>query len=391
MRTWPAAICVTLAAAGAAAGAAAALAPAARAEIALSANDAHTVLVNGAQVAPAEAVPDTLSIIDLAQSPPKVVDTIEVPGSVVGPPTAVAVSSDETFAVITSATRADPAGPAGISPDDRVTVVDLTAKPPMIVQHLRAGAGAATVRLSPDGTLALVANRFAGTVSVFTVADRRLTPAGTVQVGAGSMPSGIAFTNDGKSALVTRNGDHQVMVLDLDGRTVTPDPRPLTTGIAPYTIQTSPDGTLAAVSNMGRGDGDADTVSLIDLTARPFRTVQTVTVGRSPEGLRWSPDGRFLAVGTQDGTTKPPGNPFLGDKGKLSLWELADKRLRPAAEAPIGRWSQGIAFSRDGRTVLVQNMVERTVQVFRWDGAKLWPGVTLDMGAGPAALGTAWP
>jgi len=41
--------------------------------------------------------------------------------------------------------------------------------------------------------------------------------------------------------------------------------------------------------------------------------------------------------------------------------------------------------------VLVQNMVERSIQVFRWDGAKLWPGVTLDMGAGPAAIGTAWP
>jgi len=142
---------------------------------------------------------------------------------------------------------------------------------------------------------------------------------------------------------------------------------------------------------MGRGDGDADTVSLIDLSARPFRTVQTMTVGRSPEGLRWSPDGRYLAVATQEGTTKPAGNPFLGERGRLAMYELADRRLRPLAEAPIGRWSQGIAFGRDGRTVLVQNMVERNIQVFRWDGAKLWPGVALDMGAGPAAIGTSVP
>jgi len=380
MRAWRAALL-----------AATALCAPAHAEIALSSNDAHTVLVNGAQVAPEEAAPDTLSVIDLSQSPPKIVDTIEVPGSVVGPPTAVAVSKDETFAVITSATRADPAGPAGISPDDRLTVVDLTAHPPAIVQRLRAGAGAAGVRISPDGSMALVANRFAGTVSVFTIADRRLTPAGTVQVGAGSMPSGIAFTGDGKSALVTRYGDHQVMVLNIEGRAVTADPRPITTGIAPYTVDTSPDGTLAAVSNMGRGDGDADTVSLIDLSARPFRTVQTMTVGRSPEGLRWSPDGRYLAVATQDGTTKPAGNPFLGERGRLAIYELADRRLRPRAEAPVGRWSQGVAFARDGRTVLVQNMVERSIQVFRWDGAKLWPGVALDMGAGPAAIGTSVP
>lgn len=381
MRAWPLAAVIL----------GAALAVPAHADIALSSNDSHTMLVNGAQVAPPEASADTLSVIDLAQTPPKVTDTIEVPGSVVGPPTAVAVSKDETFAIVTAATRADPAGTAGISPDNRLTVVDLTAKPPMAVQHLRAGAGAASVRISPDGTLALVANRFAGTVSVFTINDRRLTPAGTVQVGPGSMPSGIAFSGDGKSALVTRYGDNQVMVLNIDGRNVTADPRPVTTGVAPYTIDTSPDGTLAAVSNMGRGDGDADTVSLIDLSARPFRTIHTQTVGRSPEGLRWTPDGRFLAVATQEGTTKPAGDPFLGERGRLSIYELADRRLRPVAEAPIGHWSQGIAFSRDSRTVLVQNMVERSIQVFRWDGAKLWPGVTLDMGAGPAAIGTAWP
>ncbi|HEY0206084.1 MAG TPA: beta-propeller fold lactonase family protein [Acetobacteraceae bacterium] len=381
MRAWPLAAVIL----------GAALAVPAHADIALSSNDSHTMLVNGAQVAPPEASADTLSVIDLAQTPPKVTDTIEVPGSVVGPPTAVAVSKDETFAIVTAATRADPAGTAGISPDNRLTVVDLTAKPPMAVQHLRAGAGAASVRISPDGTLALVANRFAGTVSVFTINDRRLTPAGTVQVGPGSMPSGIAFSGDGKSALVTRYGDNQVMVLNIDGRNVTADPRPVTTGVAPYTIDTSPDGTLAAVSNMGRGDGDADTVSLIDLSTRPFRTIHTQTVGRSPEGLRWAPDGRFLAVATQEGTTKPAGDPFLGERGRLSIYELADRRLRPVAEAPIGHWSQGIAFSRDSRTVLVQNMVERSIQVFRWDGAKLWPGVTLDMGAGPAAIGTAWP
>ena len=373
MRTWPAAIlATTLLSAPVPSGPA-------WADIALSSNDAHTVLTNGAQVAPAEAGPDTLSVIDFGQSPPKVVDTIEVPGSVVGPPMAVAVSKDESFAIITSATRADPAGPAGILPDDRVTVVDLTAHPPAIVQRLRAGAGATTVRVSPDGTLALVANRFAGTVSVFTIADRRLTPAGTVLVGPGSMPSGIAFSGDGKSALVTRNGDHQVMVLGINGASVTAEARPLTTGVAPYTVDATPDGTLAAVGNMGRGDGDADTVSLVDMSARPFRTVQTVAVGRSPEGLRWSPDGRFLAVASQEGTTKPPGDPFLGERGRLAMWELADRKLRLVAEAPIGRWSQGIAFSKDGRTLLVQNMVERSIQVF------------LDMGAGPAAIATAGP
>ena len=363
----------------------------ARADIALSSNDAHTVLNNGAQIAAAGAPADTLSVIDLKEYPPKVVATLDVPGSVVGPPMAVAIARDESFAIVTSATKADPGGPAGIGPDDRVSVIDLTTKPPQVVQSLHAGPGATTVRISPGGTLALVANRFAGTLSVFTIADRRLTAAGTVMIDPKSMPSGIVFTADGKSALVTRNGDHMVQVLTIDGATVTLEKRPVTTGVAPYTIDVTADGTMAAVGNMGRGDGDADTVSLIDLTAQPFRTVQTISVGRSPEGLKWSPDGRFLAIGTQEGTTKPDESPFRRDRGRLMMFALADKQLKKVAEAPIGRWSQGIAFSRDGRTVLVQNMVERSIQVFRWDDTKLWPGTPIEMAAGPAAIMTSWP
>jgi len=363
----------------------------ARADIAISSNDAHTVLDNGAQVAAPEAPADTVSVIDLAAYPPSILATVEVPGSVVGPPMAVAIAKDESFAIVTSATKANASGPAGISPDNRVSVIDLTVTPPQVVQSLQAGAGATTVRISPDGTLALVANRFAGTLSVFTIKDRRLTITDTLMIDPKSMPSGIAFTLDGKSALVTRNGDHMVQVLNIEGARVTLGDRQITTGVAPYTIDVTADGTMAAVGNMGRGNGDIDTVSLIDLTTEPFRTVQTISVGRSPEGLKWSPDGKFLAVGTQEGTTKPVDNPFYRDRGRLAMYALADKRLKQVIEVPIGRWSQGIAFTRDGRTVLVQNMVERTIQVFRWDGTKLWAGTPLDVGAGPAAIMTSWP
>jgi DNA-binding beta-propeller fold protein YncE len=369
--------------------AAASASTAARPEIAVSSNDAHTITVNGQQLAADPAAADTLSIIDLAHYPPLVTATIDAPGSVVGPPYAVAVAPDESFAIVSSATKLDPADPKKIVPDDRVSLIDL-AGGARVVQQVTAGAGATSVGISPNGSLVLVANRTEGTISAFRLDNKKLEPLTKLDLGnpkAG--PSGLAFVSD-RIALVSRDGDSMISVLRIDGDKISIDPRPLTTGVRPYTLGVASSGTLAAVSNMGRGDGDIDTVSLIDLSSEPFRTVETTSVGMGPEGLRFSPDGKFLAVGLQEGTTKKTGSPFQTANGRLVVYAVEGKSLHKVAEAPIGHWSQGIAFSKSGETVLVQNMVERTLAVFRFDGQKLTAGTPIAIGAGPAALGTAW-
>src|SRR6476469_5965067 len=361
----------------------------AHAEIAVSSNDAHTIMANGQAVVANPPRPDTLSIIDLAQYPPQVKATIDVPGSVVGPPNSVAVAKDESFAVIASSSKLDPADAKKIVPDDRVSLVELSATP-RLVQQVTAGAGAASIGISPDARLVLVANRAEGTVSAFRLNNKKLEPLDKVDLGnpkAG--PSGLAFVSD-RVALVSRDGDNMINVLRLERNTITVDPRPLTTGVRPYTLAVAASGNLAAVSNMGRGDDDIDTVSLIDVSSEPFRTVETISVGMSPEGLRFSPDGKFLAVGTQVGTSMKRRSPFQTPNGRLAMYAVDGKSLRKVAEAPVGHWSQGIAFSKNGETIIVQNMVERTLAVFRFDGQKLTAGTPIAIGAGPAALCTAW-
>ena len=362
-------------------------------DVVLSSNDAHTVLDKDANLAaPPNPKPDTLSVIDVGRYPPRVTATIDVPGSVVGPPMAVWVARDASWAIVTAATKADPAGKFGISPDNRVSVVDLTTSPPRIIQSTTAGDGATEVRVSPDGTLALIANRAAGTVSIFTVKDRHLEPAGQLDCGRGSGPGGVAFLPDGKTALLTRFFDNQVSVLHIEGTHVTIDPRPITTAVAPYTLDINAAGTLAAVSNMGRGDGDEDSVSLIDLKARPMRVVTTVGVPSGPEPMKFSPDGRYLAVGAQQGTTKLASNPFYHDHGVVQLFAVEGTQLRKVAEAPVGRWSEGIAFSRDGHTLLVQNAFEQTISVLRWQGGRLTPGAPLRFDhTAPVAFASPWP
>jgi len=57
---------------------------------------------------------------------------------------------------------------------------------------------------------------------------------------------------------------------------------------------------------------------------------------------------------------------------------------------PIGHWSQGAAFTPDGKRIFVGNMVEKDIQVFSLDGTVLRDtGVRIAVKGGPAAIRTA--
>jgi DNA-binding beta-propeller fold protein YncE len=369
----------------------AALTVAARAELALSANDNKLVLENGVTRVVRDAAPDTVSVIDLAASPPALRAEIPVPSSVVGPPLSVAITPDERMALATANQRPDPADPAKMIPGITMAVIDLTANPPRITATVPTGAAPAGVSINRAGTMALVANRAEGTVSIYRIQGGQVTPAGKVEIGTvGSEVSHVAFTPDGRHALVTRYGDHMVNVLQIDGDRVTKLDREITTGVRPYGLAITPDGRWAVVANIGRGTGDADTVSLIDLQREPFRIVDTVSVGQTPEGIMTSPDSRHVAVTVMNGSNKPAGSPFHGP-GLVKMLRIDNGRLSVVSEARVGTWSQGTAFSQDGRTLLVGNMVERDVQVLRVgeDGKLTDTGTRIGVSGGSAALRTA--
>jgi len=104
----------------------------AMAQIAISANDNKAVLVNGANVVPDNPGADSVSIIDLGVSPPKVVGEVKAPTSIVGPPQSVAVARDESFGLVTGAFKVDPADPKKAIPDNKLSVIDLKTKPPAV-------------------------------------------------------------------------------------------------------------------------------------------------------------------------------------------------------------------------------------------------------------------
>ena len=363
-------------------------APAA-AQIAVSANDNKQVNVAGIGSVVANPAPDSVSVIDMSVFPPRIVGEVAVPTSLVGPPSSVAVAPDESFAIVSAAMKKDPADPTKLVPDNRLSVIDLKAL--KVVQTLEAGAGAAGVAINRAGTLALVANRSEGTVSVFTIAGMTLAPAGKIALGnKDSGPSAVLFTPDGKRALVTRDGDSTITLLAVDGAKVTAADRNFHAGLRPYGADITPDGRYVVVGNVGRGVGDYDTVSLIDLSMNPPRTVDTITVGPTPEGVKVSPNGKYAVAVVHDGSAFPPSSPFYNAFGKVVLLGISGGRLTKLSEERTGRWSQGSAFTPDSQTLLVQNMVEKDIQVFRIELDQLrdsWHRIKLP--GGGAAMGTA--
>jgi DNA-binding beta-propeller fold protein YncE len=369
------------------------VAPVASAQIAVSGNDNKVVLVNGVVTVVPSPPADTVAIIDLKASPPRVVGEVTAPVSVVGPPLSIGVTPDEALAIVTASNKVDPADRTKQAPNNQVTVIDLKATPPKVLATLEAGRGAAGVSINRAGTLALVSNLVDGTVSVFTIQGKTVAPAGTVEVGGEKAGGGmVAFTPDGKTALVSRSNDNKVSVLSIDGTKVEYTKRDMVPGLRPIVMDVASTGAFAIVGHLAGGaTGDSDAVTLMDLAAKPPRVVDTVGVlGATAEGLKIAPDGSVVAVVVHNGSNRPKESPFFNPGGKLVIVRVTGKALTRVAEAPIGHWSQGVAWAPDGKTILVGNMVEKDYWVFAWDGSALKDtGQRVKMSGGPAAIRTA--
>jgi DNA-binding beta-propeller fold protein YncE len=322
----------------------------------------------------------------------RIVQNLPVATSVIGPPRSVAITPDGGFAIVTAARRIVRDDPTRIEPDDQVTLVDLRARPARVVGVFHAGAGASGVAIDPSGTRVLVANRSAGTVSLLALRNATLTMLATLEVGGStSSPAQPIFFAGGTRALVTRDGDHRISVLAIERETMRVLPRALAGGLRPYAIDTAGPRRFAVTGNIGGGGNDTDTMSLIDLTLPEPRVIDTVSVGLTPEGLKMSPDGRFVAVNVNNGSNNARRSPTWSDHGELQVWRIDGGRLHPLTSARIGGWGQGVAWSKDGRTILVQTMLDKRVVTFGFNGRSLRPARGIEVPAGPAAMATVEP
>jgi hypothetical protein len=120
-----------------------ALATVAHAQLAVTSNDNKVTLDNGAVKILPNPAPDTVTILDLKSSPPRVVAEIAAPGSVVGPPFSVALTPDERLALVGSSSRVDPNDPTKTVP---VRVFAFDGRALKEVGRIKVNGGPAAIR-----------------------------------------------------------------------------------------------------------------------------------------------------------------------------------------------------------------------------------------------------
>lgn len=353
----------------------------------LSVQDGRAGLVDGKPLL--RKADDTLAVIELSQGHLRLVHQVTIPTSLVGPPSSIAIAPGGRMALVSASTRRDPADASKVVAYDLVSIVALDPSgtaAPRVIGGVHTGAGASGISINRSGNLALVANRAEGSISVLALEDEKVEVIGKVLLGEKAGPAHVAFTPDGHRALVTRDGDNRISVLAIDGHSVRLEPREVYAGLRPYGLDISPDGAWAAATNLGGGQGDADTISLIDLRTGQMHVVDTATVGQTPEGIFFSPDGRMVGVTVIDGSNKPQTSPFYG-RARYRLFSIEDGQLRPTGQVVGGQWLQGHAFSPSGSAVLVQDAANRQIRLYRIVGGTLADsGERLQMDGAPSAI-----
>lgn len=336
---------------------------------------------------------DTVSILDIGdRAKPKIVATLPMINSVVGPPVNVAITPDQSLALVANSLAFVQDGSAWkAQPDNKLFVIDLTASPPKQIATLELGKQPSGLAINKAGDLALVANRADGTVSVLSISGKDVKVVDTVTVGApGDQVSSVAITPDGKRALVTKFAANKAALLDIDGQKVTYTKYDMNTGLWPYNCKITPDGKLGLVNNnggAGSSDGQIDTLAVIDLEAKPRpRVINQVVVGDGPEGLAVSPAGGYAVSVILNGSNAGKEATFPHGRSYVTLLKIDGKRVRRVGTTGVGRLAEGAAFSPDGKYLYVGNYMDRDMTVLELDNGRLHRVGTLKLPGQPASL-----
>jgi DNA-binding beta-propeller fold protein YncE len=316
---------------------------------------------------------DSVAIVDISKpEDPKIVATLPLMNTVIGPPTNLAITPDQKLAIVANSVDWQKDGENWKDvPDNKLYVIDLTTSPPTQIATVEVGKQPSGLSINKAGNLALIANRADNTISVLSINGKDVKLIDTVQMG--EVVAHVAFTPDGKRALVAKFPGHKIGVLDVDGQKVTDSKYNMNVGLWPYNVDVTPDGAIALVADngfSGGSDGNVDTVSVIDLEATPPRVIDRVVVGDAPEGLAISPKGNLAAVILLRGSNTPWNSHFYNRNGSAVILKIDGKKVTKIDEIEVRGLPEGVVWSADGKYLYVGNFMDSDVSILKVEETK---------------------
>ena len=363
---------------------------AAFADLAISGQDGKQVRAgDGLPMVP---TPDSVATIEFSSAKaPKVIGSINVCSTQMGPPSAIAVAPDYSFALATCPQKFGP--DKKLVPENTVSVIGLDdPTKPKLLQTVQAGMGATGIYLDKKVRFALVTGTGDDTITLFTIKDRQLTQASQIKLEAKAEPRDVIIAPDGKTAYALRFGDGKVTRLAINGDQLS--------RVSDYAVGVNPDGgslthdgRYLIVNNFGGFSTTAKGSAATTVTdTRTGKVTYAVEVGALPEAVVLSPDGKTVALVIGNGSATVRNAPNYNSVfGKLSLFSVGKGTLTHITDAQLGHACQGAVWSDDGKRLLVQCSVERDIRVFDFDGKTLTerPEAALSMVSRPGAMVTA--
>jgi WD40 repeat protein len=209
-----------------------------------------------------------------------------------------------------------------------------------------------TVLYSPDGRTLAAGNLCGSEILLWNMNIERQTAIVTLRKdGLGHGVKAMAFFGDSKN-LITVGEDNQIKFWNI------------ATGKHTSTLETNEDirhatftsdGKILATISDGRARAGArqDALEIRDLAAgnEPV-TLKKYSDGATTSFMRFSPDGKILALGQDNGTIK--------------LWDVGNDKAIATLSGHTGR-VESLAFSADGK-MLASGSEDKTVKI--WDAAK---------------------
>lgn len=351
----------------------------AQAQIMLSGNENKIDLNSGAPAAVPNAAPDSITKLDFSVFPPKVAHFIDIPNTVIGPPSNIAITPDGNIALIANSLKIDMEQENPLVPETYVHVMDISSAKAKIVSKVQTDKQPSGISITPNGKLALVANRASGSITTIALNTQAsgseiAKTIDTIQVCEPELSiSDVAISPDGKMALASIQEGGYLAELKIEGTSLTVTGRKYSVYGKPYRAVITPDGRYGVTAGAGFGGdpNDPDALTLVDLKANPPAVVDHITIDPTTESLEVSPDGKFIAAVCMSGSNLAEDNPHRTEAGSMVILKRTRNGYEVSQKLPTGRIPEGVAFTSDGKYLAVQCHPSKEIWLYRVRGSKV--------------------